>query len=151
METLTQSEKYSLLVFCLLGALLVSQRGLSPMRWRRERQRGKEMEAATPEVVRKAERLVVSTMGGRDASHDAAHAFFVHDLALSLAEEKGLDSFPQSLEIARHCLMLHIWWKYGPILHDLSYCHDRVYQSKHIWRKMKSRLQLIISMRNFSN
>lgn len=39
-------------------------------------------------VVRKAEELVASAMAGRDASHDAAHAFRVRDLALSLAREE---------------------------------------------------------------
>ncbi|XP_038975921.1 uncharacterized protein LOC103711938 [Phoenix dactylifera] len=66
-----------------------------------------DMEMTKPEVVRKAERLVVSTMGGRDASHDAAHAFRVRDLALSLAKEEGLDSFPQSLEIVELAALLH--------------------------------------------
>ncbi|XP_010908458.1 uncharacterized protein [Elaeis guineensis] len=66
-----------------------------------------EMAATKPEVVRKAERLVVSTMGGRDASHDAAHAFRVRDLALSLAKEEGLDSSPRSLEIVELAALLH--------------------------------------------
>ncbi|KAI7756728.1 hypothetical protein M8C21_009381 [Ambrosia artemisiifolia] len=55
---------------------------------------------AKSETVRNAERLVQVMMKGNDASHDAAHAFRVRDLALSLAhEELGLSSSPMSLEI----------------------------------------------------
>jgi hypothetical protein len=48
--------------------------------------------AANPVAVRRAEELVEREMGGRDASHDAAHALRVRDLALSLAAEQGLSS-----------------------------------------------------------
>lgn len=50
------------------------------------------------EVVRRAEEVVRKAMHGRDASHDAAHAFRVRDLALSLAGEEGLSS-TDSLQI----------------------------------------------------
>lgn len=49
--------------------------------------------------VKNAEKLVEETMRGRDASHDAAHAYRVRDLALSLAKEEGLDG--HRLEIVR--------------------------------------------------
>lgn len=42
-------------------------------------------------MVNNAEKLVEKMMSGRDASHDAAHAFRVRDLALSLAKEENLD------------------------------------------------------------
>lgn len=49
--------------------------------------------AMKSETVIKAEKLVEEMMGGNDASHDAAHALRVRDLALSLArEEQLLDS-----------------------------------------------------------
>ncbi|RZS07051.1 hypothetical protein BHM03_00037809, partial [Ensete ventricosum] len=48
-----------------------------------------EAEKGKPEIVWKAEKLVAATMGGRDASHDAAHAFRVRGLALSLAKEEA--------------------------------------------------------------
>jgi hypothetical protein len=48
--------------------------------------------AANPVAVRRAEELVEREMSGRDASHDAAHALRVRDLALSLATEQGLSS-----------------------------------------------------------
>ncbi|RWV96243.1 hypothetical protein GW17_00041060 [Ensete ventricosum] len=61
--------------------------------WKMEAEKGK------PEIVWKAEKLVAATMGGRDASHDAAHAFRVRGLALSLAKEEALSG--PSLEIVR--------------------------------------------------
>jgi uncharacterized protein len=48
--------------------------------------------AANPAAVRRAEEVVEREMSGRDASHDAAHALRVRDLALSLAAEQGLSS-----------------------------------------------------------
>ncbi|ONK56509.1 uncharacterized protein A4U43_C10F9540 [Asparagus officinalis] len=57
------------------------------------------------EVVRKAEKLVEETMGARDASHDAAHAYRVRDLALSLAKEEGLDD--HCFEIVEIAALLH--------------------------------------------
>ena len=56
---------------------------------------------AKSETVGNAERLVEEMMKGNDASHDAAHAFRVRDLALSLAHEEALSlsSSPISLEI----------------------------------------------------
>ncbi|KAG0486302.1 hypothetical protein HPP92_008397 [Vanilla planifolia] len=56
-------------------------------------------------TVRMAEKLVESKMAGRDASHDAAHAFRVRDLALSLAREEGLDG--HALEIVELAALLH--------------------------------------------
>ncbi|KAK8952389.1 hypothetical protein KSP39_PZI004906 [Platanthera zijinensis] len=63
------------------------------------------MEKKQIRTLKMAEKLVVSTMAGRDASHDAAHAFRVRDLALSLAREEGLES--QSLEIVELAALLH--------------------------------------------
>ncbi|KAJ0674643.1 hypothetical protein HanLR1_Chr12g0442191 [Helianthus annuus] len=54
---------------------------------------------AKSETVRNAERLVEVMMKGNDASHDAAHAFRVRDLALSLAHEEEALSSPISLQI----------------------------------------------------
>ncbi|KAH7663113.1 HD-domain/PDEase-like protein [Dioscorea alata] len=54
----------------------------------------------------KAEKLVETTMAGRDASHDAAHAFRVRDLALSLAFQEGLHD-PHSLEVVELAALLH--------------------------------------------
>ncbi|KAI7756727.1 hypothetical protein M8C21_009380 [Ambrosia artemisiifolia] len=62
---------------------------------------------AKSETVRNAERLVEVMMKGNDASHDAAHAFRVRDLALSLAHEEGLSSSPMSLEIVELAALLH--------------------------------------------
>ncbi|OVA12090.1 HD/PDEase domain [Macleaya cordata] len=58
-------------------------------------------------IIRKAEKLVISSMKGNDASHDAAHAFRVRDLALSLAHEEGLSSSPESMEIVELAALLH--------------------------------------------
>ncbi|KAI3734244.1 hypothetical protein L6452_13709 [Arctium lappa] len=62
---------------------------------------------AKSETIRNAERLVEVMMKGNDASHDAAHAFRVRDLALSLAHEEGLSSSPISLEIVELAALLH--------------------------------------------
>ncbi|THU43807.1 hypothetical protein C4D60_Mb02t00680 [Musa balbisiana] len=64
-----------------------------------------EAEKEKPEIVWKAEKLVAATMGGRDASHDAAHAFRVRGLALSLAKEEALSG--PSLEIVELAALLH--------------------------------------------
>ncbi|XP_076890112.1 uncharacterized protein LOC143541089 isoform X2 [Bidens hawaiensis] len=63
---------------------------------------------AKSETVRNAERLVEEMMKANDASHDAAHAFRVRDLALSLAhEEARLSSSPISIEIVELAALLH--------------------------------------------
>ncbi|KAK8936946.1 hypothetical protein KSP39_PZI012580 [Platanthera zijinensis] len=49
------------------------------------------MENKQRRTLKMAEKLVVSMMAGRDASHDAAHAFKVRDLSLSRAREEGLE------------------------------------------------------------
>jgi uncharacterized protein len=54
--------------------------------------------------VRRAEELVEREMSGRDASHDAAHAFRVRDLALSLAAEEGLSAPDRLLTVTSHSL-----------------------------------------------
>ncbi|MQL84585.1 hypothetical protein Taro_017090 [Colocasia esculenta] len=65
------------------------------------------------ETVRNAERLVESTMNGRDASHNAAHAYRVRDLALSLAREEGLSNpsspsySPDGMEVVELAALLH--------------------------------------------
>ncbi|CAA7391100.1 unnamed protein product [Spirodela intermedia] len=65
------------------------------------------------EIVRNAERLLEHTTKGRDASHDAAHAYRVRDLALSLAREEGLGdpSSPgysqDSIEVVELAALLH--------------------------------------------
>lgn len=53
------------------------------------------------EIILKAEELVENAMKGNDASHDAAHAFRVRDLALSLAREEGFSASPDSTLIVR--------------------------------------------------
>ncbi|PIA64182.1 hypothetical protein AQUCO_00201456v1 [Aquilegia coerulea] len=58
-------------------------------------------------IVMKAEKLVESAMKGNDASHDASHAFRVRDLALSLAQEEGLASSPQTIQIVELAALLH--------------------------------------------
>lgn len=58
-------------------------------------------------IVMKAEKLVESAMKGNDASHDAAHAFRVRDLALSLAQEEGLYSSPQTIQVVELAALLH--------------------------------------------
>ncbi|KAH0469396.1 hypothetical protein IEQ34_000954 [Dendrobium chrysotoxum] len=65
----------------------------------------RDMEERQRRTLQMAEKLVESTMAGRDASHDAAHAFRVRDLALSLAMEEGLDN--HSLEIVEIAALLH--------------------------------------------
>lgn len=62
--------------------------------------------AEKPAAVRRAEELVEREMGGRDASHDAAHALRVRDLALSLAAEEGL-SAPSRLLTVELAALLH--------------------------------------------
>lgn len=57
-------------------------------------------------AVRAAEELAEREMAGRDASHDAAHALRVRDLALSLAAELGLSSSPDRLLIVTRRLLL---------------------------------------------
>ncbi|KAK6158297.1 hypothetical protein DH2020_005611 [Rehmannia glutinosa] len=59
------------------------------------------------EIIVKAEELVKSAMKGNDASHDAAHAFRVRDLALSLAHEEGLSASPDSILIVELAALLH--------------------------------------------
>ncbi|XP_060193922.1 uncharacterized protein LOC132623207 [Lycium barbarum] len=57
------------------------------------------------EIIRKAEELVENAMRGNDASHDAAHAFRVRDLALSLARQQALSS--HSMLIVELAALLH--------------------------------------------
>lgn len=54
---------------------------------------------AKRETVKKAEQLVEIAMGCNDASHDPSHVSRVRDLALSLAQEEGLSSTTDSMEI----------------------------------------------------
>lgn len=61
------------------------------------------------EIVVKAEELMESAMKGNDASHDAAHAYRVRDLALSLAREEGLSESPNSMLIVRQFLSPNYW------------------------------------------
>ncbi|KAK4389232.1 putative protein YpgQ [Sesamum angolense] len=68
------------------------------------------------EIILKAERLVESAMEGNDASHDAAHAFRVRDLALSLAREEGLATSPDSMLIVELAALLHDIGTLGYIL-----------------------------------
>lgn len=63
-------------------------------------------EMEKPVAVRRAEELVEREMAGRDASHDAAHALRVRDLALSLAAEEGL-SAPARLLTVELAALLH--------------------------------------------
>ncbi|CAA0812124.1 Cellulase (glycosyl hydrolase family 5) protein [Striga hermonthica] len=59
------------------------------------------------EIIARAEELVKSAMGGNDASHDAAHAFRVRDLALSLAREEGFSTSPDSILTVELAALLH--------------------------------------------
>ncbi|EPS71451.1 hypothetical protein M569_03310 [Genlisea aurea] len=59
------------------------------------------------EIISKAEELVRSAMKGNDASHDAAHAFRVRDLALSLAREEGLSNSAESILVVELAALLH--------------------------------------------
>ncbi|TVU30308.1 hypothetical protein EJB05_21922 [Eragrostis curvula] len=59
-----------------------------------------------PAAVLRAEELVERDMSGRDASHDAAHALRVRDLALSLAAEEGLCA-PDRLLTVELAALLH--------------------------------------------
>ncbi|KAM3343128.1 putative protein YpgQ [Capsicum galapagoense] len=59
------------------------------------------------EIISKAEELVERRMRENDASHDAAHAFRVRDLALSLAHQQGLSSSPHSMLIVELAALLH--------------------------------------------
>lgn len=69
---------------------------------------GEHVEGETmAETVARAEELMKSAMKGNDASHDAAHAFRVRDLALSLAREEGLSASPDSMLIVS-CLYYNL-------------------------------------------
>lgn len=57
---------------------------------------------ASTDTITRGEELVKSAMKGNDASHDAAHAFRVRDLAISLACEEGLSASPDSMLIVRY-------------------------------------------------
>ncbi|KAL7122922.1 hypothetical protein ACP275_01G074400 [Erythranthe tilingii] len=59
------------------------------------------------EIIVKAEELVESSMKSNDASHDAAHAFRVRDLALSLSAEEGLSNSPDSILTVELAALLH--------------------------------------------
>ncbi|GFP88948.1 uncharacterized protein ypgq [Phtheirospermum japonicum] len=59
------------------------------------------------EIIAKAEELVKSAMKGNDASHDAAHAFRVRDLALSLAREESLSASAHSMLTVELAALLH--------------------------------------------
>uniref|UniRef100_A0A804LYF3 HD/PDEase domain-containing protein n=1 Tax=Zea mays TaxID=4577 RepID=A0A804LYF3_MAIZE len=63
-------------------------------------------------AVRRAEELVEREMGGRDASHDAAHALRVRDLALSLAAEEGLSAPDRLLTVELAALLHDVDYKY---------------------------------------
>jgi len=65
------------------------------------------MAAEKPVAVRRAEELVEREMAGRDASHDAAHALRVRDLALSLAAEEGLSAPARLLTVTTNRSPLH--------------------------------------------
>ncbi|XP_010261007.1 PREDICTED: uncharacterized protein LOC104599951 isoform X2 [Nelumbo nucifera] len=71
------------------------------------RRRIQELEREMNAIVKDAEKLVASAMGGNDASHDASHAFRVRDLALSLAHEEGLSSSSETMEIVELAALLH--------------------------------------------
>jgi hypothetical protein len=73
-------------------------------------------------AVRAAEELAEREMAGRDASHDAAHALRVRDLALSLAAELGLSSSPDRLLIVEIAALLHDIGKLMMFLISLVLC-----------------------------
>lgn len=65
-----------------------------------------EVEKQQQDLIRRAEQLVEATMAGRDASHDAWHAYRVRDLALSLAREESLQD-TNNLQIVELAALLH--------------------------------------------
>ncbi|KAG5620198.1 hypothetical protein H5410_005416 [Solanum commersonii] len=77
------------------------------------------------EIIRKAEELVEKAMRGNDASHDAAHAFRVRDLALSLAHEETLSTSPDSILIVELAALLHDIGDYKYVRLDSIIFHDK--------------------------
>jgi hypothetical protein len=80
--------------------------------------------AEKPVAVRRAEELVEREMAGRDASHDAAHALRVRDLALSLGAEEGLTAPARLLTVTNHLPLLRLPFVARP---SLPLCSRRFY------------------------
>ncbi|WOL10742.1 hypothetical protein Cni_G19501 [Canna indica] len=111
------------------------------------------MEAAEgkPEILRKAEMLVLATMAGRDASHDAAHAFRVRDLALSLSEEEALPA--ASLEIVELAALLHDIgdYKYTKDLTEDTTIVEKFLEEEQLEESKKEKILCIIHHMGFKS
>ncbi|KAJ3682296.1 hypothetical protein LUZ60_014869 [Juncus effusus] len=112
-----------------------------------------EKERGKSKAVRSAEKLVETAMAGRDASHDAAHAFRVRGLALSLAGEEGLDASNDSLEIVELAALLHDIgdYKYTEnFVEDISIV-ERFLQEEGLEESKRERIISIIKGMGFKN
>ncbi|KAG9441930.1 hypothetical protein H6P81_017784 [Aristolochia fimbriata] len=105
------------------------------------------------EAVKNAEKLVLTAMEGRDASHDAAHAFRVRDLALSLAKEEGLSSSAETLEIVEIAALLHDIGdhKYVSELSEEARIVERFLEEEDLEESSKERILKIIKGMGFKD
>ncbi|XP_064950948.1 uncharacterized protein LOC135586824 [Musa acuminata AAA Group] len=110
-----------------------------------------EAEKEKPEIVWKAEKLVAATMGERDASHDAAHAFRVRGLALSLAKEEALSG--PSLEIVELAALLHDIgdYKYGKDLTEDTTTVEKFLEEEGLEESKREKILAIIRHVGFKN
>ncbi|XXG60354.1 hypothetical protein AAC387_Pa04g2282 [Persea americana] len=104
-------------------------------------------------VVTRAEELVRRAMKGNDASHDAAHAFRVRDLALSLAHEEGLSSSPDSLLIVELAALLHDIgdYKYVKELSEEAVIVERFLEEEGLDESIKEKILKIIKGMGFKD
>ncbi|CAL9135601.1 unnamed protein product [Musa acuminata var. zebrina] len=110
-----------------------------------------EAEKEKPEIVWKAEKLVAATMGERDASHDAAHAFRVRGLALSLAKEEALSG--PSLEIVELAALLHDIgdYKYAKDLTEDTTTVEKFLEEEGLEERKTEKILAIIRHMGFKN
>ncbi|CAL9065459.1 unnamed protein product [Musa banksii] len=110
-----------------------------------------EAEKEKPEIVWKAEKLVAATMGERDASHDAAHAFRVRGLALSLAKEEALSG--PSLEIVELAALLHDIgdYKYAKDLTEDTTTVEKFLEEEGLEESKREKILAIIRHVGFKN
>ncbi|XP_009385661.1 uncharacterized protein LOC103972961 [Musa acuminata AAA Group] len=110
-----------------------------------------EAEKEKPEIVWKAEKLVAATMGERDASHDAAHAFRVRGLALSLAKEEALSG--PSLEIVELAALLHDIgdYKYAKDLTEDTTTVEKFLEEEGLEERKREKILAIIRHMGFKN
>nr|XP_009385662.1 PREDICTED: uncharacterized protein LOC103972961 isoform X2 [Musa acuminata subsp. malaccensis] len=107
-----------------------------------------EAEKEKPEIVWKAEKLVAATMGERDASHDAAHAFRVRGLALSLAKEEALSG--PSLEIVELAALLHDIGDYKDLTEDTTTV-EKFLEEEGLEERKREKILAIIRHMGFKN